>query len=265
MLEGGDGHFVPSGPAGEDAVKASFCPKRVAYGEYFVVFSYGDSFGGGPDGIGDSAGFIEYDEEIPLVESLELVGFIGGEADGVPLLSGFETGGEEVAGQLRIPGLGFRVLDWGGTTPSPSYVGGVGVVEAVSDLFPEDETDLPPSGGCGEDDGRLLGVEEPESEIGREVGFADSVGAFDGDSAVCYQAAGDVFLAGPPGGAEDIAGESGRVLFVFLHGEAEGIRGEAGDDAVQEGAQEGGFCDFGFRGVEHVFSDSFDRFLETSI
>ena len=111
----------------------------------------------------------------------------------------------------------------------------------MSYFFPELETDLAPGGGGGEDDGRLLGIEKPEDEVGREVGFADSVGAFDGDSAVGDHCAGDIFLAGPPGGAEDIAGESGRVVLIFEHGRAEGIRGVAGDDFIQQVLEKGGF------------------------
>ena len=133
-----------------------------------------DGFDGFVDGFGDAFGFVDDEEEVGGVEALELVGGVGGEAEGVAV------GGEFPAGVVELAAEGF----------------GVAAVE-VMDLAPEDVADLAEGGGGGEGDGGLVGVEEPEEGDGGGEAFAEAVAGFYGDALVVGDSVEDFFLLFP--------------------------------------------------------------------
>ena len=91
----------------------------------------------------------------------------------------------------------------------------MGLDVAFSDFAPEDVADLAPGGGGDYDYGRPLGVEEPEGEIGGDVGFAYAMAGADGYPAGGEQGLGDFFLIAVPNGTEDLAGEETGVRAIF--------------------------------------------------
>ena len=136
------------------------------------------------NGFGDAFGFVDDDEHVWGVEALELVGFVGGEAEGEAVACDLEAGVEHGPAEA---------------------LGGCAVESA--DFAPEDVADLARGGGGGDDDGWGVAGEEPEDGDGGGEAFAEAVAGFDGDAAVLGEGMEDFFLLAPELDAEDVAGE----------------------------------------------------------
>ena len=102
-VEGGHGDgFVDLLFLVEGAAEGAGCGGGVADEEELGVGGGHDGFDGFVDGFGDAFGFVDDEEDVGGVEALELVGGVGGEAEGVAV------GGEFPAGvvELAAEGLG---------------------------------------------------------------------------------------------------------------------------------------------------------------
>ena len=118
------------------------------------------------DGIADALGFVHHNQHVLAVEALELVGAVGGDAHGVPVVAQVPAGIQQLALQ---------------------HVGRV-AVQAVN-LPPQDETHLPEGGRGAEDYGRVVGVQEPQDGHRRTESLAQPVARLDGHAPVLGQGA----------------------------------------------------------------------------
>jgi hypothetical protein len=221
VVQGVQGYLVPAARAFEQLVEAAGAAERVAEGEYLVVAADGDTGCGFPDLVVDAAGLVDDDEEVGAVVALErdaAAGLAGGDADGIGAVVEAQAGFEQLAGQLNA-----------------------GALNPGVNLLPERFFDLVHGGRGGDDDGGPLGVEEPEGEIGGDVGLADAVAAADDDAVESGERLADLGLRGPPAGAEYFEGELARVVVVFGEVPIDGAVAGAASGRVDELAEELGF------------------------
>ena len=196
-LESGYGDGAVDAPVFvEGAAECAGVAGGVADEEELAVAGGHDGLDGVVDFFADALGLVDDDEHVGGVEALELVGLVGGEAEGKAVVGEFVAGGEHGASQKP----------------------GSGAVEAAN-LAPEDVADLAGGGGGGEDDGGGVAGEEPEDGDGGGEAFAEAVASLDGDAAVLGEGFEDLFLPAPELDAEVSLGKGAGGAATTLHDE----------------------------------------------
>ena len=141
------------------------------------------------DEVVDSGGFIDDNEDVFVVESLESFGSVGG-----------ETECEAPVRELEL-GLGHASADEFAV-----------VLVEVSDLAPKKVLDLALGRRGGDDDGLVVGHEPPYRREGRGEGLARTVAGPDGDVLVESERVENLSLLVPRMHAETVFRESNRVV-----------------------------------------------------
>ena len=137
------------------------------------------------DFLANALGFIHHYQYVGAVETLELVGAVGGQAEGVT------PGGKLPAGVEHLAAQGL----------------GRGAVEAMH-LSPQDVAHLPEGGRGAEDDGGVLvDVHEPQHGHGGAEALAQAVSGFHRDAAVGGEGVEHLLLLLPESYAQHFAGE----------------------------------------------------------